>query len=679
MITPTNRTLLESTMVTNAVVQTIRDAEIDARSLSEFVSKDASFMVARRLAPTVHTLDYYLSFFNKEVSRVGGRADSALTSIGDTVTSVDTEFKKAQSLLNNVSRKYEEAVDTVNRIEPRIIQMTNDAINNTAVEGGILADTFVTATIGMAGAIARTQKDKNSERVSVKDFGAKGDNNQTLISVSAYKSDYNNSISYTQQTVDGDAINKAIRYLRSIGGGSLHIPKGIYRVFGYLERIDFPCVIYGDGAVSCLKNCDNSPTNIDGYGILCIAPQNYEEVTLSNLTLDGNADIRIMPTGEKRSYPVGVYGKPQLRMIGVSAINSPIDCFMTAYAANDPNTFTQAVNCKFDNAFRNTVSLVAGWNQSFTNCSVTRGGYVHGGTNPRYCVDVEPNLVGRSIENIQFANCYFAMAVNVIVGGVWAAAQFSNCVFDGSSPHSSKVSDKTFPWIFQLTEGQWQLNNCKFIGRKDYMQNTSQSYNSYNEKSTFSDSQYLQLNDCSWVNCGFNMSSRSVEIKNCTAQNSLYPFIFQKGTETELTDVFIRGLKLTNVFDGGNFSAGSRAAFSISSNIKGVVDIDDVVIDVDESSLKKMNPENFTTNGYYGVHFGTLSPSTYNKRVVISNVYSGGFYKKLPTFLSKSFSTSNFRDWGNPSLPPADTDMTNRTIGDKTTNIYKGCSMWGNF
>lgn len=127
----------------NSIVQTIKEAEIDARSLSEFISKDASFMVTRRLAPTVHTLDYYLSFFDKEVSKVGGKADSAITSINDKVSYVDAGFKNAQNLLNNVSDKYNEAIDIVNSIEPTVIQRVEDAINNTAIEGGVLADTFV--------------------------------------------------------------------------------------------------------------------------------------------------------------------------------------------------------------------------------------------------------------------------------------------------------------------------------------------------------------------------------------------------------------------------------------------------------------------------------------------------------------------------------------------------------
>lgn len=84
-------------MAINDIVQTIAEARVDARSLSEFVFKPAGFKVARRLAPTVDTLQFYIDKFDSTV----------------------------ESVTNN-------AINTV-----------NDAINNTAIEGGILADTFV--------------------------------------------------------------------------------------------------------------------------------------------------------------------------------------------------------------------------------------------------------------------------------------------------------------------------------------------------------------------------------------------------------------------------------------------------------------------------------------------------------------------------------------------------------
>ena len=105
--------------------------------------------------------------------------------------------------------------------------------------------------------------------VNVLDFGAVGDGNQTLYPTS-YTTDIGGGTltTITQQTADGIAINKAIVYLRSIGGGELYIPKGTYCTWAYLEPIDFPCHIYGDGIdLTIVKNCNTSPTNINSYGI----------------------------------------------------------------------------------------------------------------------------------------------------------------------------------------------------------------------------------------------------------------------------------------------------------------------------------------------------------------------------------------------------------------------------
>lgn len=47
-------------MADKTISQTIQDAEIDARSLSEFIYKPADYMVSRRLSTNIHTLNYYL-------------------------------------------------------------------------------------------------------------------------------------------------------------------------------------------------------------------------------------------------------------------------------------------------------------------------------------------------------------------------------------------------------------------------------------------------------------------------------------------------------------------------------------------------------------------------------------------------------------------------------------------
>lgn len=131
--------------MTNEFVQTMSDARVDARSLSDFVFKPAGFKVARRLAPPVDTLQFYINRFN----------------------SLNGDFSSSVSVaLSSLNNSVAEAQGKVAYIESTV----QDAINNTAVEGGVLADTFVTVTANGTGSVARTQRDKNNDVPSIKDF-----------------------------------------------------------------------------------------------------------------------------------------------------------------------------------------------------------------------------------------------------------------------------------------------------------------------------------------------------------------------------------------------------------------------------------------------------------------------------------------------------------------------------
>ena len=112
--------------------QLVNELVSDMTSFAHFMYKPTNFMVTRRLAPPTNTLQFYIDRFDSTKAT----ADAYIATI------------------------------------PGIV---NDAINNTAVEGGILADTFVTVTASGLGTVARTQRDKNKDFISVKDFGMVGD------------------------------------------------------------------------------------------------------------------------------------------------------------------------------------------------------------------------------------------------------------------------------------------------------------------------------------------------------------------------------------------------------------------------------------------------------------------------------------------------------------------------
>lgn len=55
-------------MAETDIVQVITETRVDARSLSDFVFKPADFMVQRRLAPPINTLNFYIELFKKVAS-----------------------------------------------------------------------------------------------------------------------------------------------------------------------------------------------------------------------------------------------------------------------------------------------------------------------------------------------------------------------------------------------------------------------------------------------------------------------------------------------------------------------------------------------------------------------------------------------------------------------------------
>lgn len=180
-------------MADTDIVQVIAEARIDARSLSEFVFKPADFMVARRLAPPIHTLDYYIS---------------TVANITNKVVADSGAFNTAIVAANG---KLDKAIADANNKVGQIEQTVNDAINNTAVEGGVLADTFVTVTKRDSKSVARTQKDVNTDYINIKDYGAKGDG--VADDTQAFR----------------DAVSMAA------AGSTIFMPQGVYRITGSIK------------------------------------------------------------------------------------------------------------------------------------------------------------------------------------------------------------------------------------------------------------------------------------------------------------------------------------------------------------------------------------------------------------------------------------------------------------
>ncbi len=141
-------------MAINDIVQTIAEARFDARSLSEFVFKPASFMVARRLAPSVHTLQYYVNRFET--------IDSSFTQ------ALNTANAAAVTATNN-------AVGLIDSVTNNAYNQVSSAIDGVAIDANLVTDALITTSIRHSGQVVRTQAQKNDNSYYIEDWGGVAD------------------------------------------------------------------------------------------------------------------------------------------------------------------------------------------------------------------------------------------------------------------------------------------------------------------------------------------------------------------------------------------------------------------------------------------------------------------------------------------------------------------------
>lgn len=137
--------------VADDIIQVFTEGRIDAKSLSEFMYKPASFMVSRRLAPPINTINYFLQYFNG-ISSIYTQSSGFVT-------------------VNGVVRK------TIGQIAIDATNATNAAIEASTVDGSLVTDALTTVTplSNAIGAVSRNLKSVLSDYITVKFFGAKGD------------------------------------------------------------------------------------------------------------------------------------------------------------------------------------------------------------------------------------------------------------------------------------------------------------------------------------------------------------------------------------------------------------------------------------------------------------------------------------------------------------------------
>jgi hypothetical protein len=482
--------------------------------------------------------------------------------------------------------------------------------------------------------------------LNVTHFGAMGIGDERLNPTSYATDDTGTPVTITRQTDDGLAINAALRLLRRMGGGRLVFPAGEFTTYAYLERVDFPLEVCGAGrGITIVRNISSSPW-ASGYGVFYVRPETLAEVSIRDLTIDGQGAERAAPAGEVRAYCIMVRGLPKLTLDNIEARNSPIDTFSTKYTNGDVGARVTATNCLFSTGYRNTVSLVSGWNQHYSNCIFEKGGKVHRGTAPKAVLDIEPDASTDTIKNITFENCVFREAVSAIIMAVWAGnIRFQGCRIESKGGTGATGSlGATLPYAFYVRAGQFSFNNCTF---KEMGGNFKACgvYASDVPNGEYAASSFIELSACRFDGCGFQGLGINTEIKDCIARNSLMPFYFGGPKSQNLR---IDGLRLVNVFNLSR-GTGTLSSFGVTPAFNGYGNIANVDVRVDRVSIPSA-----VTTALTGISqaYGISLPWAARGKLDLSNVRASGFHDQLPTLLGRTQNATEFRDWRTAPATP---------------------------
>ena len=499
------------------------------------------------------------------------------------------------------------------------------------------------------------QEPLRQDYINIRDFGATGVGDETLYDVTPYETDWpGTAIFMNKQTIDGKAINAAIRYARERGGGNIYVPAGDYRVYGYLERFNFPGSFVGAGVgKSILRNCASSPTDRNGHGILLVMPDKLAAVELRDITFDGRVDQRAKPSGntgggtpEWRMYPLAVSGMLRLTMNRVQALNGPIDTFTTAYE-NNPLCWAKITNCHFSNAYRNVATLASGYNQKWTDCILEKAGVTaHGGTNPRYVLDIEPNGSQWSIKHLTFTRVKFRHAYSSVIGAVWAGnVVFNDCDIEAFGNDEPQYDG--FPRPFGMQNGEYTLNNCriKYLG-PNYNSHISmpQFYTDPINAGEYVNTGFVKLNGCTFEGVGLDGNGPRMIIHNTTFKNSIYPVLFGIEGGTQKHNLEIDGLRLINMFDPTyvNRGGGGFAGFGFTNKFNGIANIKNVDIRVDPGTMPQKiiaaMKQSYSAFGWYNNATGQ----------VIANSVNVAGYRELPDLLGVPRNEGLFRNYHTP-------------------------------
>lgn len=408
--------------------------------------------------------------------------------------------------------------------------------------------------------------------------------------------------------------------------------------------------LIGAGRTTVLKSMPTSvPDN--GYGILQCGPESTTTANpryaVRNLTLDGNVLERGRPGGEYQCYNLAIYSALGASIAAtidnVTSINSPIDCLLIY--PNPANAHAIEVRgCYFSDGFRNTVTVCTGTDTVFSNCQFRNGGIPFGGTNPRSCLDIEPDDPDLPLPSrVRFDACVFYNGKNTVLGAQRCHAIFNACVFEAGPATVS-------PLYIEVTTGDVSFSACSFrnvLTHDSYLRQRS----NYNPAiaGPYTTTSVIRITDCNFEGVGLEIQGHQAFISSSNFINSKYAVFFFPPIGK------ISGCVLQNVGWGASNGGAYAALTTLSEAVKKNITFENLLIRYNPSIL----PSSFTTPlRAYGIY---LHQSFYTINLI--NVRCEGYY-----LIDSNINL--FRDWSSPNLPPANSTA-------QTGPFVSGCTMGG--
>ncbi|GEM_PF-5254076 len=147
----------------NNAVQTILNSQVDAISLSEFMWKPADYMVIRRLAPSIHTLNYYINRLNS--------TDIAFSqAVSNAIAAANASQQAANLAQQAANTANQNAIGLIDSVTTQADQAVRDAIEGVAIDANLVTDALIKTVPQATGGVARNQASKNADIINIKDF-----------------------------------------------------------------------------------------------------------------------------------------------------------------------------------------------------------------------------------------------------------------------------------------------------------------------------------------------------------------------------------------------------------------------------------------------------------------------------------------------------------------------------